>query len=72
MVTIFENDTNGHLCSFRANRKPRDTRPRHTRYRFATATYRTISTTAYHFFRTTGRFANLAKMPFPLLIQNIY
>ena len=30
------------------------------RYRFAAATRFTISATAFHFFRMTGRFANLA------------
>ena len=37
------------------------------RYRLAAATRRTISTTAFHFFRMTGRFANLAEKPFPLI-----
>ena len=35
------------------------------RYRFAAATRRTISATAFHFYRMTGRFANLAGI-FPL------
>ena len=34
--------------------------PLYTRYRCAAATRRTISATTFHFFRMTGRFANLA------------
>ena len=37
----------------------------HARYRFAAATRFTISATAFHFFRMTGRFTNFAGI-FPL------
>ena len=39
------------------------------RYRFAAATRFTISSTAFHVFRMTGRFANLAGI-FPLCFTN--